>query len=436
MTEPRRLILNVNFTNPGNHAGAWLSPEVAPWSFSTVDHYVDVARIAERGGLDAIFLSDIPSVSEQSLRFRPTLMFEPGIALATIAAKTEHIGLIATVSATFNEPFNVARTFGTLDHASAGRVAVNIVTNTGDRVAQNYGQKTIPDHALRYQRADEFITVLKALWSSWGEGAIIADRDNAAFYDPSRIRAIDHVGEHFSVRGPLTLPRSPQGRPVIFQAGGSGDGRDLAARHADAVFCIAHTPESALELRADIHRRASAMGQAREAIRFLPGIMLIVGSTDEEARRRQRELDELVPLSIGLEWLEGNLGIDIRGLDPDAPLPVDILPPVKASHSIAAELVKTARRDKLTIRQLIQLQGSGGTIHLKLAGGPETISDHMQHWFLSGAADGFNMNFDVLPTGVQAFADYVMPELRKRGLVPQEPDRRHLRQRLQLAAIA
>lgn len=240
VTRPRRLVLNVNFTNPGNHAGAWLAPEVDPWTFATVDHYVDVARIAERGGLDAIFLSDTPGVSEQALRFRPTLMFDPAIALTAIAAKTEYIGLIATVSSSFNEPFNIARTFGTLDHFSKGRVAVNIVTNTSDRAAQNFGQEAIPDHTARYGRADEFIQVLKALWSSWEGGAIIADKSKGEYYDPTHIKAINHRGPHFAVRGPLTLPRVPQGRPVIFQAGGSDQGRDLAARHADAVFCVAH----------------------------------------------------------------------------------------------------------------------------------------------------------------------------------------------------
>lgn len=411
----RQLHLNLNFLNAGTHAAAWRWPGSDPRAFIDIDYYTRTARLAEQGTFDAIFLADFPA-SPKRLDFRPFQSLEPSVLLASIAAATEHIGLIGTVSSSYNEPYNIARRFAALDHASRGKAGINIVTSADKASALNFGHKTPFAHALRYERAGEFVDVLKALWDSWDDDAIVGDQQGGLFVDPARVRAIHHQGKHFSVQGPLNVPRPPQGHPVVIQAGGSDDGLEFAARHADAVFTVAHTLDSASDYAARLRAAAVAAGRAPGDILILPGLITIIGSTTEEARRREEQLWTLSSLEQGLDWLGGLLQADLSSLDPDAPLPDDFSVPVDGMQTFAREALAKARRDRLTLRQLIRAQGSGSTNHRSIVGTPQVIADSIEAWFRSGAIDGFNLMPDVLPSGLETFVEQVVPLLRKKGI--------------------
>jgi FMN-dependent oxidoreductase (nitrilotriacetate monooxygenase family) len=328
---------------------------------------------------------------------------------------TERIGLIATVSTSYNDPYNIARRFATLDHASGGRAGVNLVTTADAQASWNFGFSDVATHRARYERAKEFALVLEALWDSWEDDAFVGDKVTARFVDTSRVHDIDHVGEYFSVRGPLTFPRSPQGRPVLVQAGGSADGRDFAARHAEVVFSLAQTIEDGLAFATDIRARARQAGRPADSVVILPGLATVIGSTEAEARRRQKELWDLVPVEYSLGRLADVLGIDRSALDLDARLPDDLPVPANRNHTMFKATVDLARRHDLTVRELVQKLG-GGTGHRIIVGTPVQIADSIEQWFKAGAADGFNVIPDVLPSGAEMFVDTVVPELRRRGL--------------------
>jgi FMN-dependent oxidoreductase (nitrilotriacetate monooxygenase family) len=292
---PRQLHLNVNLLHSSVYASAWRLPESDPRACFDVGHYVRVAQIAERGKLDAIFLADTPAVTDR-IDYRPFQSMEPTIVLATVAASTNHIGLIATASTTYNEPYNIARRFATLDLASGGRAGWNAVTTADASASRNFGLPAVLEHKARYDRAKEFAEVVHALWDSWEDDAFIGDKASARFVDTSKVHSIDHRGTHYSVAGPLNVPRSPQGRPVTVQAGGSNDGRDLAAAQADAVFTLAQTIEEGAAYARDLRARAAAYGRSGESIVILPGLATVIGSTEAEAKRRQDELWDLVPI--------------------------------------------------------------------------------------------------------------------------------------------
>jgi len=415
MPARRQLHLNLNFLNAGTHGAAWLWPGSDPGAFVDPAYYVKVARIAERGTFDAIFLADHPTFPERS-DFRPFQALEPTVLLATIAAATEHIGLIATVSSTYNDPFNIARRFATLDLVSGGRAGINIVTTADRSAAYNFGSEEHVAHAQRYERAVEFADVLTALWDSWADDALVGDRAAPVFIDPARVRRIDHNGRHFSVRGPLNVPRSPQGRPLIVQAGGSDDGLELASRHAEAVFTAAHTLDRAKAYAEKLRARTAAVGRPADAIRILPGLVTIIGGTEAEAKRREEELWELAPLEQGVRWIAGLLQVDAKRLTLDEQLPDDLTVPADGMTTFAAAALEKARREKLTVRELIRSQGAGGTNHRTVVGSPEQIAETIETWFAAGDIAGFNLMPDVLPSGLEAFVDHVVPILRRKGI--------------------
>ncbi|KRE06910.1 monooxygenase [Bosea sp. Root381] len=415
MPAQRQLHLNLNFLNAGTHSAAWLWPDGDPAAFVDPAYYVKVARIAERGTFDAIFLADHPTFPDRS-DFRPFQALEPTILLATIAAATEHIGLIATVSSTYNDPFNIARRFATLDQVSGGRAGINIVTTADRSAAFNFGLEQHVAHAQRYERAVEFADVLTALWDSWADDALVGDKTAPVFVDPARVRRIDHRGPHFAVRGPSTVPRSPQGRPLIVQAGGSDDGLELAARHAEAVFTAAHTLDRAKAYAEKLRARTASVGRPADAIRILPGLVTIIGGTEAEAKRREEELWDLAPLEQGVRWIAGLLQVDAARLTLDKPLPDDLTVPTDGMTTFAAEALAKGRRDNLTVRELIRSQGAGGTNHRTVVGSPEQIAETIETWFASGDIAGFNLMPDVLPSGLEAFVDHVVPILRRRGI--------------------
>jgi FMN-dependent oxidoreductase (nitrilotriacetate monooxygenase family) len=430
----RTLHLNVNLLHSGVYPSAWRLPDSRPDAFVDIDHFVRVARVAERGKLDAIFLADTPAINDR-IDYRPFNALEPTIVLAAVAAATSHVGLVATASTTYNEPYNLARRFASLDLISRGRAGWNVVTTADAAAGRNFGFSGASEHGARYARAREFTDLVHALWDSWEDDAFLGDKASGRFVDPAKVHAIDHRGAHYAVAGPLTVPRSAQGRPVTFQAGGSEDGRELAAATADAVFSLAQTIEDGTAYARDLRARAARYGRAPDALVILPGLATVIGSTEAEARRRQDALWDLVPVEYSLARLAGTLRIDPARLDLDKPLPDPLPLPPDANHTMFLGTVALARRDKLTVRQLLRALG-GGVGHRIVVGTPETIADDIEAWFRAGAADGFNLMPDVLPEGLETFVDAVVPILQRRGLYRYDYSGATLRDHLGLARPA
>ncbi|TXN36527.1 LLM class flavin-dependent oxidoreductase [Methylobacterium sp. WL30] len=430
----RQLHLNVNLLHSGVYPSAWRLPDSRPDAFVDIDHFVRVARIAERGKLDAIFLADTPAINDR-IDHRPFNALEPTVVLAAVAAATRHVGLVATASTTYNEPYNLARRFASLDLVSRGRAGWNVVTTADAAAGRNFGFAGASAHGARYARAREFTDLVHALWDSWEDDAFVGDRASGRFVDAAKVHAVKHRGTHYSVAGPLTVPRSPQGRPMTFQAGGSEDGRELAAATADAVFSLAQTIEDGAAYARDLRARAARYGRGADALVVLPGLATVIGSTEAEARRRQDALWDLVPVEYSLARLAGTLRIDPARLDLDKPLPDPLPLPPDANHTMFLGTVALARRDALTVRQLLRALG-GGVGHRIVAGTPEAIADDIEAWFRAGAADGFNLMPDVLPDGLETFVDAVVPILQRRGLFRRDYAGTTLRDHLGLARPA
>ncbi len=427
----RTLHLNVNLLHSGVYPSAWRLPGSRPDAFIDIDHFIRVARVAERGKLDAIFLADTPAINDR-IDYRPFNALEPTVVLAAVAAVTSHVGLVATATTTYNEPFNLARRFASLDLVSRGRVGWNVVTTADAAAGRNFGFAGASEHGARYARAREFTDLVHALWDSWEDDAFLGDRASGRFIAPSKVHAVNHRGTHYAVAGPLTVPRSPQGRPVTFQAGGSEDGRELAAATADAVFSLAQTIDDGVAYARDLRARAARYGRGPDALVILPGLATVIGSTEAEARRRQDELWDLVPIEYSLARLAGTLRIDPARLDLDKPLPDPLPLPPDANHTMFLGTVALARREGLTVRQLLRALG-GGVGHRIVVGTPEAIADDIEAWFRAGAADGFNLMPDVLPDGLETFVDAVVPILQRRGLFRRDYAGATLRDHLGLA---
>ena len=430
---PRQLHLNINALHSGFVPSAWRLPESEPGAFIDVHHYVRLARIAEAGKLDAIFLADNAAIVDQ-IDFRPITALEPTVLLTAVAAATTHLGVIGTASTSYNEPYNIARRFASLDLVSGGRAGWNVVTTADLPSARNFGLEAVPDHAQRYRRADEFTQLVKDLWDSWEDDAFIGDKAAGRFVDLAKVHPVRHRGEFFSVQGPLNLPRSPQGRPVLVQAGASADGRELAARHAEAVFSASQSFEESQAYARGLKQRAEALGRGPDAVKVLAGLTTIIGSTEAEARRRRDQLVDLIPWNYSLTRLAGTLGVPVDRLKLDERLPEDLALPGggNGNHTFFHATLAHARRGQFTVRQLIrELAGGGG--HRVIVGTPEQIADDIEHWFKGGAADGFNLMPDALPHGLEHFVDGVVPILQKRGLFRTEYEGRTLRDHLGLA---
>lgn len=430
----RQLHLNVNILTAGFFNSAWRATPHGADAFINADHYVRVAEAAERGTLDAIFLADVPAITERPA-YRPFYALEPTVILAAVARATRHIGMIATASTSYNEPFNIARRFASLDLISGGRIGLNVVTTADPRASQNFGFNDVAEHALRYQRAGEFTEVVKGLWNSWDEGAFIGDQASGVFADESRIHELNHQGRFYSVRGPLNLPRSPQGHPVIVQAGGSDDGRELAARHAEAVFSLANTIAEGKAFADDIRARAARHGRSGDGIVVLPGLATVIGATEAQAREREDWLWSLVPAEFAVERVARMLNVPHDILELDKPLPVSVQIDPEGSQTFARALIELSRADNLTVRQLLRRIG-GGIGHRLIVGTPQQIADDIEAWFRAGAADGFNLMPDVLPDGLDSFVDTVVPLLRKKGIFRQAYTGATLREHFGLARPA
>jgi FMN-dependent oxidoreductase (nitrilotriacetate monooxygenase family) len=423
----RELHLNAFLMGVGHHEAAWRHPRTDPHALDDVTHFQNLARIAERGTFDSVFLADGVQIWGD-VRHSIANRFEPVTLLTAIAQVTDHIGLIATASTGFSEPYNLARLFASLDHISGGRAGWNIVTTAGDRAAQNFNKDVNTEHADRYQRADEFLDVVTALWDSWEDDALVVDRESGVYADDGKVHEINHKGRFFSVRGPLNTVRGPQGHPLLVQAGSSEDGKAFAATWAEAVFTAQQTHEEATAFYADLKRRVAAQGRPVDGVKVLPGIVPVLGGTEAEANKLADELTHLIIPARALRQLTELIGIDLTRHPLDAPLPE--LPPVSHVNGAKSrfELVRDlAARDKLTLRQLLGRLG-GGRGHQVVAGTPEQIADHIELWFTTGAADGFNVMAPLLPSGLAEFVDHVVPLLRARGLFRNEYTGRTLRE--------
>ncbi|MEU8087123.1 LLM class flavin-dependent oxidoreductase [Micromonospora sp. NPDC049101] len=410
------LHLNAFLMGVGHHEAAWRLPESDPFAQTDVAHFTRLARIAERGKLDSLFLADSP-VLWNSIGRRPAGTLEPTVLLTALAGATRHIGLIATASTTYNEPFNLARRFASLDHISGGRAGWNIVTTAGVDAARNFNLDELPAHRDRYERAAEFIEVSLKLWDSWDDEAPLGDKDAGRWGDDNLVYPPGHVGRHFRVAGALNVPRSPQGYPLLVQAGSSEDGKELAARYAEAVFTAQQTLGEAQEFYRDLKRRAAQFGRDPDSVKILPGIVPAVGATEAEARALEEELDRLIKPEYARAQLATTLRVSPEDLDLDKELPADLPSEdeIQGAKSRYTLIVTLARRERLTVRQLIGRLG-GGRGHRTFAGTPEQVADAIEEWYRSGAADGFNIMPPVLPSGLETFVDHVVPILQRRGL--------------------
>jgi FMN-dependent oxidoreductase (nitrilotriacetate monooxygenase family) len=416
MTNPRRhLHLNAFLHSVGHHESAWRLPESGATAAWDAQHYVELAQVAERGLFDSVFFADGPSLMGDP-RYRPVGTIDPIVLLAVLAQVTKHIGLVATASTTYSEPYNLARKFASLDHVSQGRAGWNIVTTAGIDAARNFGLDEVPSHAQRYERATEFLEVCLKLWDSWEPGYLIDDKANGQFADGGKIHAIDHRGKHFAVRGPLNVPASSQGRPLLVQAGSSDDGKTFAARYAEAVFTAQQTLADGQAFYRSLKAQAAKLGRNPDQLKVLPGLVAVIGSTEQEAKQREEELAALQVPAYGLRQLSQLLGEQVSEDQLDRPLPdFGEVSQVQGHQSRFQVVTELARRDNLTVRQLLVRLG-GGRGHRTFAGTPEQVADTMQEWFESGAADGFNVMPPVLKRDLVLFVDHVVPLLQKRGL--------------------
>jgi FMN-dependent oxidoreductase (nitrilotriacetate monooxygenase family) len=416
----RELHLNAFLMEAGHHEASWRLPESNPRADFDLQHWIELAQLAERAKFDSLFLADGPALTGTG-EFRPPGQLEPLTLLTALAQHTSRIGLIATVSSTYNEPYNLARRLASVDHVSAGRAGWNIVTSAGEDEAANFGLQSRPDHAGRYARADEFLTVAKGLWDSWESEAVVADKQAGRYGDQTRFHRLDHRGHHFTVAGPLNGERPPQGYPLLVQAGSSQDGKDFAARHAEAIFTAHTTFERAAGFYTDIKARAVAAGRDPDGVIVLPGIVPYIGATEQEARAVAARFDELRIPEYGLLQLSRVFELEPSDFELDAALPAKVLarPALEGSQSRADLIIDLAVRENLTVRQILSRLG-GGRGHFEFIGTPDQVADTIIEWFEGGAADGFNIMAPALPGGLEAFIEHVLPILRGKGLFREE----------------
>jgi FMN-dependent oxidoreductase (nitrilotriacetate monooxygenase family) len=420
MTPSRQLHLGAFMRPVSIHTGAWRYPGAYPDANFNFGHLRHFARRLEAAKFDAFFMADHLAVLNMPIaalkRSHTVTSFEPFTLLSALAGATERIGLVATASTTFDEPFHIARRFASLDHISGGRAGWNIVTTANPDAALNFGYESQMDHDARYVRAREFFDVVTGLWDSFADDAFIRDVDAGIYVDPARMHVLDHKGENLSVRGPLNIARPVQGWPVIVQAGASEPGRQLAAETAEVIFGAESNLEAGKEFYADIKQRMLKIGRDPDHLKILPAAFVVVGDTIEEARAIRAKLDSLVHYDSGIGSLNGLLNYDVSGYDPDGPLPE--IPPSNASKSARDRVVETARSQNLTIRQLAERAGSYSG--LAFVGTPKTIADEMEEWLVERGSDGFNVMFPWLPGGLDDFVDRVIPELQRRNLFRRE----------------
>lgn len=430
----KRMRLGAFLTATGQHVAAWRHPGVLADMGTNLAAYIDVAKTAERGKFDMMFLADNAGVWQRDIDSRGhssrAAYFEPITLLSALASHTTRLGLVATMTASFTEPYNVARLYASLDHLSGGRAGWNLVTSANGAEALNFGYDEHMQHAERYDRAREFAQVVLGLWDSWADDAFLLDKESGRYFDPDRLHVLKHIGQHFKVRGPLNVPRSPQGRPVLVQAGSSEAGIDLAAETAEVVFTAQALMSEARTFYQTVKQRAAAFGRDPETIKIMPGLSPVVGRTRSDAHDKFDELQQMIQPEIGLPFVSAMVGgFDLSSYDPDGPLPE--LPETNLGKGRQRLVIDTAIRENLTIRQLwMRVAGARG--HQIVIGTAQDVADRMEEWFTGGAADGFNIMPQTLPGALNDFVELVIPELQRRGLFRCEYDGRTLRENLGL----
>lgn len=426
--------LGAFFHPTGHHVAAWLAPGAQIDAGTNFAHYVQLAQTAERGKFDLVFLADAIATRDgnlQALARWPQYMayFDPVTLLAGIAAVTRHVGLVATATTSFNEPYNLARKYASLDHISGGRSGWNVVTSSNPSEAYNFGRDAHYGHNERYQRAEEFVKVVKGLWDSWDDDAFVRDRDSALYFDPEKLHHLNHKDKHFQVRGPLNVARPPQGYPVLFQASASDTGKELAAQVAEVIFTPLHELEQARAFYRELKDQAVKYGRSADDIVVMPGLNVVVAASEAEAEEKIRHLQSLIHPDVGKELLSAALGgMDLSAFDVDAPLP---------DHVVSEEMRRTNSRvaymlkDRPTLRQMYERFGTGRGQHT-IRGTAVSIVDQMERWFLDRGVDGYLIQPPILPSGLDEFVEHVIPELQNRGLFRTEYTGTTLRENLGL----
>ncbi len=430
---PRQLKLGAFLMATGHHVAAWRHPDVPANAGLDFKHYKHLAQVAERARFDTLFVADSVAAATGDIASRMARSdhFEPLTLLSALSAVTEHIGLISTVTTSYNEPYHVARKFASLDHLSGGRAGWNLVTSDAAAEAQNFGRDEHIGHAERYSRAREFHRVVTGLWDSWADDAFTRDKASGQYYDPAKLHVLNHSGDYFKVKGPLNVARSPQGRPVIVQAGSSETGRELAAQTAEVVFTAQTSLANAQAFYSDLKGRLAKFGRTPDSLKIMPGVFVVVGETEALARQKFEAFQALVEPEVGVALLGRMLGnFDLSGYPLNGPLPE--LPLTDSGQQSRQKLLtELAGRENLSLAELGR-KIAGGRGHYSLIGTPVQIADQLQEWFEQGAADGFNVLVPHLPGGLEDFADYIVPELQRRGLFRTEYEGSTLRENLGL----
>ncbi len=432
MARARTLHLGAFMRPVGIHTAWWRYPGGYPDANFNFAHLARFAQTLERAKFDTFFMADHLAVLNMPIealkRSATVTSFDPLTLLPALAVVTERIGLVATASTTYDQPYHVACKFASLDHLSGGRAGWNVVTTSNPDAAKNFGLEHHPEHADRYERAHEFVEVVKGLWDSFADDAFLRDVESGVFFAPERMHVLDHRGEHLAVRGPLNVARPVQGWPVIVQAGASEAGRQLAAETAEVIFGAAATLEDGRGFAEDVRGRMARIGRDPQHLKILPACFVVVGDSDEEAREKRATLDGLVHEASALAALSIALGVDAGAFDPDGPLPA--IPETNQSKTGRERAIALARREGLTVRQLAQRLG--GYAGLAMVGTPRRIADEMQAWIEAGASDGFTIMVSDVPQGLDDFTGKVVPELQRRGLFRTAYEGRTLREHLGL----
>ena len=437
MRRTDKMRLGLSTRGVGYHVGAWRHPDVDPGGAEKLSFFAENARLAELGKFDFLFLADGLGIRARDnppgslSHSNENVELEPLTLLSALAALTSRVGLVATASTSYDQPFHVARRFASLDHISGGRAGWNVVTSWSEMEALNFSREQHFEKEFRYDRAKEFVAVVLGLWDSWAEGAFTHDKASGQFYDPAKLRLLNHRGKHFQVRGPLTASRSPQGRPVIAHAGESEPGRQIGAAHADIYYVNEYDIERARVFYADIKRRLPPNGRQPSDIKILPGIQVFVGRTTAEAQEKFDYLQSLIDPVIGIYVLCNLLG-DFSNVDPDGPIPDDIALTLRTSN--ATKTIEMARAEKLTVRQLYQRVGGKAGIR-QIIGTPEAVVRDLQTWFDAEACDGFNVCPAYSPGNISDFVELVIPALQERQLFRADYEGETLRANLGLPAV-
>lgn len=434
------LKLSVFMSPTGGHVAGWRLPGASRDAGLSFEPWIEFAQIAERGKIDMLFLADgngvnginTPDLLAQNPTLRPSV-FEPISLLSALATHTKHIGLVATATTTYDEPYSIARRYASLDRLSHGRAGWNVVTSSNPEDALNFSHDSHANFAERYERADEFVGVTRDLWDSWADDAWLLDPESGQFLDASKVKLLNHKGKNFSVRGPLNIARPTQGHPVVVLAGGSESAKELAAKVADVVFMVAETKAEAQAFYADIKSRLAKYGRTPDSLIVMPGAAVFTGPTTADAEKLYSDLQDLIPEALGVALLSKLLSFDLSGYPVDGPLPT-IEGEVQGITAFRNSILESANRDGLTIRQTYQkvLPARG---HFVVVGDPAHVADQMQDWYESQACDGFNIVAPYLPGGLVDFVDLVIPELQKRGIFRKEYEGTTLRQSLGLAPV-